>query len=417
MLKRFSIGTGDRFGRQGSAQLRAVIKAKKKLGLDITPVWNKSYREHQIIGTGPKDVRAEADRAVKSNDWDDPYLVDADHITLKTVDSFLDSSDFFTLDVADKIGEEPVEDELKAFLKLNQSQIGELKIEGINTPFNVTGEFLEEWAGQYLMAVKEAGKMYGYISSQKKGNECVYEVSIDEVESPQSPLELYFLLKTLAAEGVNINTIAPKFTGNFFKGVDYEGDIKKFKKEFEEDLLVISHAIDEFNLPENLKLSVHSGSDKFSLYPIINVLLIKYKAGVHLKTSGTTWLEEVIGLAGSGDDGLKMVQTIYKEAYSRYEELTIPYKTVINIDLQNLPKPSDFKTWDGPKVAETLEHNPDHPEFDSQLRQFFHCSYKIAAEQGDNFLQLLDRHKESINERVTFNLYSRHIQPLFSGVE
>src|SRR5699024_10655524 len=96
-LTSYSFGTGDRFGQQGEAQLKAVQKAQNELGASITPVWNKSNREHQIIGTQPQEVRQEADKAVKSLQWKEAYFVDADHITLETVDPYLNCSDFFTL--------------------------------------------------------------------------------------------------------------------------------------------------------------------------------------------------------------------------------------------------------------------------------------------------------------------------------
>ena len=103
ILSKYSMGIGDRFARQGQAQLRAIMEAKK-LGADIVPVWNKSNREHLIVHTHPDTVRNEADAAVKALGWTGPYHVDADHIGLKTVDSFVKASDFFTLDVAEQIG-------------------------------------------------------------------------------------------------------------------------------------------------------------------------------------------------------------------------------------------------------------------------------------------------------------------------
>ena len=102
-LAKYSMGIGDRFARQGKAQLKAIMDAKA-LGVEIVPVWNKSNREHMIVHTHPDNVRAEADAAVKALGWKGPYHVDADHIGLKTVDNFLGASDFFTLDVADFTG-------------------------------------------------------------------------------------------------------------------------------------------------------------------------------------------------------------------------------------------------------------------------------------------------------------------------
>src|ERR1700755_712941 len=128
---------------------------------------------------------------------------------------------------------------------------------------------------------------------------------------PQTPVELLLILAMIQIEEIPVQTIAPKFTGRFNKGIDYRGDVAQFEKEFDEDLSVIAFAIREFGLPPTLKLSVHSGSDKFSLYPIINRLIKKHEAGLHVKTAGTTWLEEVIGLAESGGEGLELVKEVY----------------------------------------------------------------------------------------------------------
>src|SRR5207249_279706 len=138
-------------------------------------------------------------------------------------------------------------------------------------------------------------------------------------------------------EKIPAQTIAPKFTGRFNKGVDYVGDLAQFEKEFHDDLAVIAFAIDRYGLPANLKLSVHSGSDKFSLYPIIRRTLPKFGAGLHIKTAGTTWLEELIGLAEAGGDALALVKEIYAEALDRVDELCRPYATVIDIDRAKLP--------------------------------------------------------------------------------
>ena len=101
ILGKYSFGTGDRFSHQGVAQLSAIIQAQKQYGIDFVPVWNKSNREHQIIGTQPADTRLEANRAVKALGYNKPYFVDADHINMNNVDRFIDASNFFTIDVAD----------------------------------------------------------------------------------------------------------------------------------------------------------------------------------------------------------------------------------------------------------------------------------------------------------------------------
>src|SRR3954470_18324851 len=114
-LPKYSMGIGDRFAHQGRAQLAAFVKARQ-LGVDVTPVWNKSNREHLIVHSEPPSVRAEADRAVKALGWQGAYFVDADHIGLKTVDKFVANSDFFTIDVADFIGKSAPDDAVRALV-------------------------------------------------------------------------------------------------------------------------------------------------------------------------------------------------------------------------------------------------------------------------------------------------------------
>ena len=213
--------------------------------------------------------------------------------------------------------------------------------------------------------------------------------------------------------GIPAQTIAPKFTGRFNKGVDYVGDIDLFRKEFEQDLLVIDYIVGSTNLPKNLKLSVHSGSDKFSIYPIIGELIRKYDKGIHVKTAGTTWLEEVIGLAMAGGEALEMAKYIYNTAYSRMDELCGPYATVIDIDGAKLPKPEAVSSWSSEKFANTLRHIPGHADYDPMFRQLIHVGYKVAAELGDKYHAMLEANKEIVGEQVSTNIYDRHIKRLF----
>lgn len=229
----------------------------------------------------------------------------------------------------------------------------------------------------------------------------------------QSPEELRYILKELASENVPLQTIAPKFTGRFNKGVDYRGDIAVFEKEFEQDLQVIAEAVSEYGLPSNLKLSIHSGSDKFSIYPIMGRLIRKYDAGIHIKTAGTTWLEENIGLAVADPDSLALAKKIYVNALGRMEELTAPYATVIDIDKNALPSPEEVECWDAATYARTMRHNQADPLYNPSFRQLIHVSYKIAAELGDEFLPALEKHTAVIGDQITENLCERHIKRLF----
>ena len=260
------------------------MKANEK-GLDISPVWNKSNREHIYVGTVPADTRKEADKAVKALNFKGKYFVDADHINLSNVEKYVDSSDFFTLDVASFIGKESRKEEVDAFVASCSKYMGELQIPGMDSPLQITEELLESIASKFLAATQHAAEIYAYLKKEKGEGNFITEVSMDEVESPQTPVELLFILKMLADKGVPAQTIAPKFTGRFNKGVDYVGDLDQFAKEFEEDVLVIDFAVREFGLPKELKLSVHSGSDKFSIYPIMADVILRHDKGLHLKTA------------------------------------------------------------------------------------------------------------------------------------
>jgi hypothetical protein len=412
MIEKYSIGIGDRFGRQGKAQLDAVMQAKGA-GIDVAPVWNKSFREHSIIGTTPPDVRKEADAAVKAKGFKAHYYVDADHIGLKNVEGFLEVSDFFTIDVADCIGKATDAQAIDAFVRRHPDLTRSLEIPGIARPITIGPDALRQAGSKFLGAAQQAGQIYRHIVSHKGEGRFVTEVSMDESDQAQGPVELLLILAALSDEGVPAQTIAPKFSGRFNKGVDYVGDVRRFDKEFTEDVAVIEFAKKRFNLPANLKLSVHSGSDKFSIYPAMHKALKAFQAGMHLKTAGTTWLEELTGLAEAGVEGLVIAQEIYRKALDQFDVLCAPYATLIDIDRSKLPSPKDVDRWDSASFVAALRHDPSCKAFNPHLRQLIHVGYKVAADMGQRFLKAVDAKEAVIGKAVTTNLLDRHIKPVF----
>ena len=377
-ISKYSFGIGDRFAHEGVNQLKALIAAEKKFGVHFTPVWNKSNREHTIIGTEPRSTREEADAAVKALGYTDQYFCDADHINITNVDKFIDACDFFTLDVADYIGK--------------------------------TGTIAERYDG----AIKKAGELYRHIAEKKGADNFVTEVSMDEVDRAQTPEEVKYILTKIAEEKIPLQTFAPKFTGRFNKGVDYVGDLKQFETEFEEDLKVIQWGIKELGLPANLKLSIHSGSDKFSIYPIMGRLIRKYDMGIHVKTAGTTWLEEIIGLSLADPEALKLAKRIYRIALTRMDELTVPYATVIDVDKSKLPDPAVVDGWDAQTFAKTLRHDENEKLYNPSFRQLIHVSFKVAAELKEEYLPALERSAAVIGKEIEDNIGERHVKLLFS---
>lgn len=383
-------------------------------GVDVVPVWNKSYREHAIVGSKPASVRAAAEAAVQELGWKRPFHVDADHVTSRTVGEFLSSSDYFTIDVADSIGQPPPHAELEAFIA-RHPELGK----PIDLPpcgrASLSQSELAKTAAEYLGAAREAARVYRQIAAAKSLGTFITEVSMDETTRPQGPMELLVILAALADEGVPVQAVAPKFTGRFNKGVDFAGDLCRFKEEFRADVAVIAHAVKTYSLPPSLKLSVHSGSDKFSIYPVIRHIVCETGAGFHLKTAGTTWLEELIGLAESGGEALALAKEIYAQAYAHREELCAPYTAVIDIHPDKLPLPATVTQWSSAEFARALRHDQKCPEYNPSLRQLLHVGYQIAANHGGKYLHLVESCELIISRNVTENLYERHLKPLLAG--
>src|SRR5579862_8230010 len=186
-ISKYSVGVGDRFAQQAEAQLRAFILAAEQ-GVEIVPVWNKSNREHLIVGSEPTSVRAAAEAAVKKLIWQKPWHVDADHIRLETVDRFIPCSDFFTIDVADSIGEPAAPEAVKAFVGRHPELCKPLEIPGVPETVNAPQAEIERIANKFLFAVQEAGSIYGHIVETKGKGKFITEVSMDETDSPQTPV-------------------------------------------------------------------------------------------------------------------------------------------------------------------------------------------------------------------------------------
>jgi tagaturonate epimerase len=413
-LEKYSIGIGDRFDRVGAAQLRALQQAVAG-GVQIVPVWNKSNREHLIVGSSPDVTRKAIDEAVRTCRWTDSYYHDADHIGLATVDAYLDPCDYFTIDIADYIGRPVDSNAAASFLAAMAPYRGLLSIPGMQTPVQITDPLLASFAQNYLFAIGEAGKVYRHIAGKKDPASFITEMSVDEARNAQQPVELLLILAAVAREKIPIQTIAPKFRGSFLKGIDYMGDVQGFTRDFHDYLAVIKFAVNAFDLPRNLKLSIHTGSDKFSIYPVMHRAIKAADTGLHLKTAGTTWLQEIAGIAVSGGAGLALAKEIYRESFLRYDALCEPYLAVIRIVKNRLPPPQDVAVWSADEFVRALHHDPSCESYSSHLRQLMHIGFKVAAEKGDQFAEMREDCRSAIEDNVTSNIYEKHIRPLFMG--
>ena len=411
-LDKFTFGVGDRFAHQAVAQLQAFQMLASE-GVSVTPVWNKSNREHLIVGSDPAGTRAAAEEAITQLDWQSGFLLDADHINLDTVDRYLPHCDFYTIDVADDIGSPASSEEIDAFVTLHPELLGTRLVEGIDAPLEITRGMVEQTARQFLKACELAGRIYRHIANEKGGEDFIAEVSMDETDDPQTPPEMLVILAAIADQNFPIQTIAPKFTGRFNKGVDYVGDLHQFVQAFNDDLAGIAHAVKGYGLPDTLKLSVHSGSDKFSIYEPIKRALARTGAGLHIKTAGTTWLEELIGLAEAGGDALALAKQIYVTALEKKDALCEPYATVIDVDDSQLPSAAEVEGWTSDQYTSALRHDQDNPDYNQHFRQLLHVGFKVAAQLGDTYLDALKANADVIGKNVCENIYERHMIPLF----
>ena len=411
-LPKFTIGVGDRFALQGRAQLRACTLALEG-GVEVIPVWNKSNREHLIVGSEPAQTQQAARAAIQHLAWTRPYFLDADHIGLKTVDRFIEPCDFFTIDVADKIGSAADPSDVSGFADRHPELLAEIALSPLGTTLKTDRQTVENVARKYLEAVRESGRIYRHIAERKGTGQFVPEISMDETDAPQTPLELLIILAAIADEKIPVQTVAPKFTGRFNKGVDYRGDVEAFSREFTADLAVVAHAVRTYELPDNLKLSIHTGSDKFSLYEPIHRAISDAGVGIHLKTAGTTWLAELEGLALAGGDGLEIAKEIYVQAHEHIDELCAPYASVIEVERGKLPAPQVVKEWRSEEFAAALHHDSNCESYNPDLRQLLHVSFKLAAKMGPRFTDAVRQNEQLIGREVTNNLFERHIRPVF----
>jgi hypothetical protein len=406
-LPRFTFGIGDRFACSGRAQLRAFPRID-----GIAPVWNKSWREHRLIGSEPATVRAAAAAAVAAEGWTGPWFVDADHVGAEALPRFAPHCDFFTLDVAEAMGRRAGPEAVAAFLDRHGDLATTVGWPGMERTLTITRDELAAAAARVLDAAMQAVTLHRQLEALRPDGAYAVEVSLDETDEVQGPAEIVAVLAVLADAGISADTIAPRFPGRFNKGVDYVGDVTAFAQSFAADAAAAAWASTRLGMRNQTRLSVHSGSDKFAIYPAIRAAVTRLGTGLHLKTAGTTWLAEVEGLALAGREGLELAQRIYAGAYAGLAEMVAPYAPVVDISVARLPAPALVANWDGRRFAAALHHDAACPEFNRDFRQLIHVGFPVAARLGGAFTAARRRCADIIDPVVTDNLSARHLRQL-----
>ena len=363
-----SFGFGDRLGLATPGHIAAVR------GTRFAPIFaQQSVRENERTGRTPQQVMDDARRAVDAAKWDGPWGADADHLkTLEDIPPFVKAGyTFFTVDPGAHV-DNSADTASPAALKqkvadINWAEISELYLApGSQQPWgNFETESLQRAVVKYGKAIQHAGKMFERISelfparstqvglpaSGGQGQGFDFEVSVDETDSPTTPLEHFFIASELTRLGVRFTSLAPRFIGRFEKGVDYIGDLAALEAEMAKHAAVTSHF-------GTYKLSLHSGSDKFSVYPLV----AKYWGEkIHVKTAGTSYLEALRVLAELEPD---LFLKIYSLGRVRYETDRQSYH--VSAELKSLPADTDLPALlDDFHAREVL-----HVTFGSALARF-----------------------------------------------
>jgi len=347
-----SFGLGDRLGLATPGHIAAVR------GTKFTPIFaQQSVRENARTGRTPQQVMDDARRAVEAAGWDLPWGADADH--LKTVEDLLPfvqaGYTFFTVDPGEHV-ENAADSDSVDLLKqkvagFDWDELSELYLNQNREQAwgRFEAETLMRATVKYGKAIQHGVTMFEHLSELKDAFD--FEVSVDETDAPTTSLEHFFIANEFTRKGVKFTSLAPRFLGRFEKGVDYIGDLDALDAELAKHAAVTAHF-------GTYKLSLHSGSDKFSAYPLIAK---HWGERIHVKTAGTSYLEALRVLAEYEPD---LFLKIYFLGRERYEIDKRTYH--VSAQLNQLPSTDDLPSLLNDFHAREMLH----VTFGSALAQF-----------------------------------------------
>jgi len=418
-----SAGFGDRLGlaTPGHVQAaRGIVQAARGIvqaarGTGIAPIFaQQSVRENARTGRTPQQVMDDAMWGIFQEGWREPWGADADHLkTPDVVDGFVAAGyTFFTIDPGDHVDNEAhtaphaeVEAKVQALRwDALEDTARDMEQRYLGRSFDLGGaaltfdrETLWRAAAKYGCAVTHTVQMYRYLLDRAGEGDFELEVSVDETETPTSPEEHFFIASELRRLEVRWVSLAPRFVGRFEKGVDYIGDLETFSAEFARHAAV-ARAMGPY------KLSLHSGSDKFSIYPIVARLADGGSAGltgalVHLKTAGTSYLEALRAIAQVNP---ALFREILAFARERYDTDRATYH--VSAQLAQVPAPGVLSDADLPGLLE---------QFDA--RQVLHVTFGSSLDRfGDQLLATLREHEEAYYALLASH-FERHLSPFVSA--
>ncbi len=398
-----SAGTGDRLGLATPGHIRAV----RAVG-GIAPIFaQQSMRENARTGRSPQEVIDDAMWGILQEGWCQPWGSDADHLkTTDDVDLCVAAGyTFYTIDPGDHVDNAAHTDDLQTLrakfealpwprLKdypdaMRARYVGRRQVleDPRHEPFALSFDeaALLRAACKYGRALAHTAEMYAHLVHRKNDALFELEVSVDETETPTSPLEHVFIASELSRLGVEWVSLAPRYVGRFEKGVDYIGDLDEFQTEFAKHA-AIANALGPY------KLSIHSGSDKFSIYP-----LMADETGrvAHLKTAGTSYLEALRAIAGVDP---QLFREILALAIARYGQDRATYH--VSADAGKVPAPDALADDELATVLDLFDGREVlHVTFGSVLDTF-----------GDRLKRVLDANEEAHYDALERH-FIKHLNP------
>jgi hypothetical protein len=368
-----SFGFGDRLGLATSGHIIAVK------GTKFAPIFaQQSVRENTRTGRTPQQVMDDAKRAVEAAKWDSAWGADADHLkTVEDLPSFVDAGyTFFTVDPGEHVDNAADTDPLDVLKQkvaaLSWDELSALYLSGNSNQAwgQFEAESLMRATVKYSRAVQHAVSMFKRLSEMKDAFD--FEMSVDETDAPTTPLEHFFIASELTRLGVKFTSLAPRFIGRFEKGVDYIGDLNALDAELAKHAAVTAHF-------GTYKLSLHSGSDKFSVYPLI----AKYWGErIHVKTAGTSYLEALRALAVTEPN---LFERIWALGLERYPTDRATYH--VSAEIKKAPAEISSAMLDDFHAREIL-----HVTFGSALTQFGGEIKSALIDHADVYNANLQKH-------------------------
>lgn len=393
-----TFGAGDRLGIATPGHIRALRK------YDARPVFaQQSKRELTLIGRTYKDILDCASFAVYREGWKSGYGADGDHLkTAEEIRAALDLGySMITLDCCNQMHNEAeamtqaeVDAACKPDAELEKKYAGKTFDvgEGVRLTFDLPT--LKRIRLVYGEMIEHAANIYAEFFAPGSKYDADFEISIDETTTPTTPLQHFFVAKELTDRGVRFVTLAPRFIGEFQKGVDYIGDLNELQKQMHVHAVIARHF--------GYKLSLHSGSDKFSVFAMYGQ---ETQGNFHVKICGTNWLEAMKIAAVKAP---ALYREVHKFALGAFKGATAYYH--VTTDLSKVP---DIDKMADEDLVSLFSQN--------DARQLIHITYGpiLSAKNPDGSFRFRDRlyklwrdEKELYTDNIDKHV-SRHLELLY----